>query len=174
MESSWLMQPSRRCPNHGTCCLRSTSFISLQPSQSRDSLEVYFVPREASTLKFRSYTLRTDLKDKQKSAENALFLRSVLRVQDRILKIRVLASLGMGTTIRETQVFYSLAFKINLMATKELFLPRNRNHKSLAIGNHNFEVACFPRRKNQVESQRRNHKIRIGPKKSQRFGITAL
>ena len=29
-----------------------------------------------------------------KSAENALFLRSVLAVQDRILKIRVLASLG--------------------------------------------------------------------------------
>ena len=24
--------------------------------------------------------------------------------------------------------------------------PRNRNHKSLAIGNHNFEVASFSRR----------------------------
>ena len=28
----------------------------------------------------------------------------------------------------------------------ELSDPRNRNHKSLAIGNHNFEVASFSRR----------------------------
>ena len=52
--------------------------------------------REASTFicKILSYTIRTDLKNKQKSAETALFLSSVLGVQDRILKIRVLASLG--------------------------------------------------------------------------------
>ena len=30
--------------------------------------------------------------------------------------------------------------------TLDLSDPRNRNHKSLAIGNHNFEVASFSRR----------------------------
>ena len=84
--------------------------------------------------------------------------------------------------------------------------PHNRNHKSLAIGNHNFEVASFSRRNRSkiavsqsqkshwakkiaairnhtlvafpaeiaVKSQCRNHKNRIGPKKSLRFGITPL
>ena len=44
--------------------------------------------------KIRSYSARSDLKNKQKTAENTLFLRSDLTVQDRILKIRSLASLG--------------------------------------------------------------------------------
>ena len=33
-----------------------------------------------------------------------------------------------------------------LFLVRKLSDPRNRNHKSLAIGNHNFEVACFSRR----------------------------
>ena len=33
-----------------------------------------------------------------------------------------------------------------LQARCELSDPRNRNHKSLAIANHNFEVASFSRR----------------------------
>ena len=55
-------------------------------------------PREARDLisKIRSCTVRSDLKNKQKTAENALFLRSDLTVQDRILEIRSLASLGIG------------------------------------------------------------------------------
>ena len=59
------------------------------------------LPREARDLisKIRSCTVRSDLKNKQKTAENALFLRSDLTVQDRILEIRSLASLG---TLRET------------------------------------------------------------------------
>ena len=51
--------------------------------------------------------------------------------------------------------------------------PRNRNHKALAIGNHNFEVASFSRG-NRNKSQCHNHKNRIGPPKSRRFRITAL
>ena len=53
-------------------------------------------PREARDLisKIRSCTVRSDLKNKLKTAENALFLRSDLTVQDRILEIRSLASLG--------------------------------------------------------------------------------
>ena len=53
-------------------------------------------PREARDLisKIRSCTVRSDLKNKQKTAENALFLRSDLTMQDRILEIRSLASLG--------------------------------------------------------------------------------
>ena len=35
---------------------------------------------------------------------------------------------------------------INPTDAHELSDPRNRNHKSLAIGNHNFEVASFSRR----------------------------
>ena len=52
--------------------------------------------REASTLicKIRSCTGRTDLMKKAFSAYFCLSLRSVLPAQDRILKIRVLASLG--------------------------------------------------------------------------------
>ena len=52
------------------------------------------LPREARDLisKIRSCTVRSDLKNKQKTAENALFLRSDLTVQDRILEIRSLAS----------------------------------------------------------------------------------
>ena len=55
-----------------------------------------YFPREARDLisKIRSCTVRSDLKNKQKTAENALFLRSDLTVQDRILEIRSLASLG--------------------------------------------------------------------------------
>ena len=54
------------------------------------------IPREARDLisKIRSCTVRSDLKNKQKTAENALFLRSDLTVQDRILEIRSVASLG--------------------------------------------------------------------------------
>ena len=54
-----------------------------------------FFPRQARDLisKIRSCTVRSDLKNKQKTAENALFLRSDLKVQDRILEIRSLASL---------------------------------------------------------------------------------
>ena len=54
------------------------------------------LPREARDLisKIRSCTVRSDLKNKPKTAENALFLRSGLTVQDRILEIRSLASLG--------------------------------------------------------------------------------
>ena len=51
--------------------------------------------------------------------------------------------------------------------------PRNRNHKSLAIDNHNFEIASFAA-EIAVKSQCRNHENRIGPKKSLRFGITPL
>ena len=56
-----------------------------------------YSPREARDLisKIRSCTVRSDLKNKQKTAENALFLRSDLTVQDRILEIRSLASLGL-------------------------------------------------------------------------------
>ena len=52
--------------------------------------------REARDLifKIRSCTVRSDLKIKTKTAENASFLRSDLTVQDRILKIRSLASSG--------------------------------------------------------------------------------
>ena len=55
-------------------------------------------PREARDLisKIRSCTVRSDLKNKQKTAENALFLRSDLTVQDRILEIRSLASLALS------------------------------------------------------------------------------
>ena len=53
-------------------------------------------PREASTLisKIRSCITRTDLKNKAFSSDLCQFLRSVLRVRDRIIKIRVLACLG--------------------------------------------------------------------------------
>ena len=53
-------------------------------------------PREASDLifKIRSCAVRSDLKNKQKTAENTLFLRSDLTVQDRILKIRSLVFVG--------------------------------------------------------------------------------
>ena len=50
--------------------------------------------RALLVFKIRSCAGRTDLKNKQKSAENALLLRSDLTMQDRILKIRVLPSLG--------------------------------------------------------------------------------
>ena len=50
------------------------------------------------------------------------------------------------------------------LAAFELSDPRNRNHKSLAIGNHNFEVASFSRSKIAVKSQCRNYNNRIGPK----------
>ena len=74
--------------NHGPCDL-----------QSRASLCKGFFgggPREARDLisKIRSCTVRSDLKNKQKTAENALFIISDLTVQDRILEIRSLASLG--------------------------------------------------------------------------------
>ena len=53
-------------------------------------------PREARDLifKIRSYSARSDSKNKQKTAENTLFLRSDLTGQDRILKKKSLASLG--------------------------------------------------------------------------------
>ena len=53
-------------------------------------------PREARDLisKIRSCTVRSDLKNKAFSAVFCLFLRSDLAVQDRILEIRSLASLG--------------------------------------------------------------------------------
>ena len=53
-------------------------------------------PREARDLisKIRSCTVRSDLKNKAFSAMFCLFLRSDLTVQDRILEIRSLASLG--------------------------------------------------------------------------------
>ena len=35
---------------------------------------------------------------------------------------------------------------LKILQNSELSDPRNRNHKSLAIANHNFEVASFPRR----------------------------
>ena len=56
------------------------------------------LPREARDLifKIRSCTVRSDLKNKAFSAVFCLFLRSDLTVQDRILKIRSLASLGGG------------------------------------------------------------------------------
>ena len=37
-------------------------------------------------------------------------------------------------------------FSIKTVGWRKLSDPRNRNHKSLAIGNHNFEVASFSRR----------------------------
>ena len=52
--------------------------------------------------------------------------------------------------------------------------PRNRNHKSVAIGSHNSEVASFSRSRITAKSQCRNQRHRIGPKKSQRFGIGSL
>ena len=59
--------------------------------------EILTTPREARDLifKIRSYSARSDLKNKQKTTENTLILRSDLTVQDRILKIRSLASLGL-------------------------------------------------------------------------------
>ena len=53
-------------------------------------------PREARDLisKIRSCTVRSDLKNKAFSAVFSLFLRSDLTVQDRILEIRSLASMG--------------------------------------------------------------------------------
>ena len=45
--------------------------------------------------KIRSCAVRSDLKNKVFSADFCFFLRSDLRAQDRILKIRVLASLGL-------------------------------------------------------------------------------
>ena len=56
------------------------------------------LPREARDLisKIRSCTVRSDLKNKAFSAVFCLFLRSDLTVQDRILEIRSLASLGGG------------------------------------------------------------------------------
>ena len=58
----------------------------------------------------------------------------------------------------------------------ELSDPRNRNHKSLAIGNHNFEVASFSRRNHSkiaVKSQKshwakkiaaiQNHTLVVAP-----------
>ena len=39
------------------------------------------------------------LKNKQKTADNTLFLRSVLTAQDRILKVRSLASLGLKSAL---------------------------------------------------------------------------
>ena len=38
---------------------------------------------------------------------------------------------------------YITRFSVQFRALSD---PRNCNHKSLAIGNHNFEVASFPRR----------------------------
>ena len=57
-------------------------------ANSPETVYVYG-PREASTLifKIRSCTGRTDLKNKAFSADFCLFFRSVLPVQDRILKI---------------------------------------------------------------------------------------
>ena len=62
----------------------------IQPSQG-------WLPREARDLifKIRSWTVRSDLKNNVFSAVFCLFLRSDLTVQDRILKIRSLASLGL-------------------------------------------------------------------------------
>ena len=56
------------------------------------------IPREARDLisKIRSCTVRSDLKNKAFPAVFCLFLRSDLTVQDRILEIRSLASLGIG------------------------------------------------------------------------------
>ena len=82
-------------PTLAGSCLHSLT--SLLPRLS----DVYLldglsIPREARDLisKIRSCTVRSDLKNKQKTAENALLLRSDLTVQDRILEIRSLASLG--------------------------------------------------------------------------------
>ena len=47
--------------------------------------------------------------------------------------------------------------------------PRNRNHKSLANGNHNIEIASFSRRNRNVAIT----KIALG-QKPLRFGITPL
>ena len=44
---------------------------------------------------------------------------------------------------------------------RKLSDPRNRNHKSLAIGNHNFEVASFSRRNRSVAITK---KIALGQK----------
>ena len=46
----------------------------------------------------------------------------------------------------------------------ELSDPRNRNHKSLAIGNHNFEVAGFSRRNRRkiaVSQSQKSHWAKI-------------
>ena len=74
----------------------SVRAILSQEAQTDFLLFLLSRPREARDLifKIRSYNARSDLKNKQKTAENTLFLRSDLTVQDRILKIRSLASLG--------------------------------------------------------------------------------
>ena len=70
----------------------------LKNSPSRNSPPKIHLPkpREARDLisKIRSWTVRSDLKNKAFSAVFCLFLRSDLTVQDRILEIRSLASLG--------------------------------------------------------------------------------
>ena len=47
---------------------------------------------------------------------------------------------------QSTTPFACTLFYVFLSETQELSDPRNRNHKSQAIGNHNFEVASFSRR----------------------------
>ena len=48
--------------------------------------------------------------------------------------------------------------------THDLSDPRNRNHKSLAIGNHNFEVARFSRRNRSKNRSVAITKIALGQK----------
>ena len=75
-------------------------------------------PREARTLIFSDPILsaRSDLKRKQKSADNALFLRSVLAMQDRISEIGVLASPGpRRPDILKTLGVVNLLFVVNLL-----------------------------------------------------------
>ena len=47
---------------------------------------------------------------------------------------------------KSTQTFFVQSFLRTLRVMDRLSDPRNRNHKSLAIANRNFEVASFSRR----------------------------
>ena len=75
------------------------------------------LPREASTLifKIRSCAVRSDLENKAFWAEFCLFSRSDLTTQDRILKIRVLASLGV---VSKSRLIASSARHLLLVAEK--------------------------------------------------------
>ena len=68
--------------------LRNTDFLRKSIRKDVEN------PREASTLVFKIRSCRSDLLNKHEINRKSLILRSVLTVQHRILKIRVLTSLG--------------------------------------------------------------------------------
>ena len=106
--------------------------------------------------KIRSYSARSDLKNKQKTAENTLILRSDLTVQDRILKIGSLASLGKGPNLEKIQSIYCLYASQRffpcggLMPNEELMGADGNSHLCLLCTPHMRawaeidHVVCWP------------------------------